>query len=246
MNKRNKNESLRLTHPKVIIVEGADEVNIFEELLNNLNLQANFQIINADGKGNFPNILKTIMRDPGRHNLLSIGLIRDADKNASATFQSTCSALINAKLPKPNTPLQLVGNKPKVAILILPGDNKIGMLEDVCLASVKDTPTMACVENYFTCLEKNLVKLPHNQAKASVGAFLSSMAWLEIAHFEHLQKHLGDYLPELPKTPTPAKISAFLAAHSKPNLSLGIAAKKGYWNFNHPAFAQLKQFLQLL
>ena len=43
-----------------------------------------------------------------------------------------------------------------------------------------------------------------------------------------------------------ARIHAFLASRQDPELRLGEAAQRGYIPWNHPAFAQLAQFLQSL
>ena len=42
------------------------------------------------------------------------------------------------------------------------------------------------------------------------------------------------------------KSNCSLASRYKPDLDLGIAAKEGYWQMDHPAFAQVKQFLRTL
>ena len=122
------------------------------------------------------------------------------------------------------------------------------MLEDLCLESVADDPAMPCLEEYFRCLEEQLEAgaFPSNPSKARVRAFLTSMEWLEEAHFEYLQKHLGEYLSELPDAPSVAKVHAFLASRYKPDLDMGIAAKEGYWRLDHPAFALAKRFLSML
>jgi hypothetical protein len=132
--------------------------------------------------------------------------------------------------------------------MILPGDGREGMLEDLCLESVADDPAIPCLEEHFRCLEEQLEAgaFPGNPSKARVRAFLASMEWLEEAHFEYLQEHLEEHLSELPDAPSVAKIHAFLASRYKPDLDLGIAAKEGYWQLDHPAFAQVKQFLSTL
>jgi hypothetical protein len=120
------------------------------------------------------------------------------------------------------------------------------MLEDLCLESVSEDPAMLCVDEYFRCLEERLEMLPRNPSKARVRGFLASMEWLEEAHFEYLQRRLGEYLPELPDAPSVAKTHTFLASRYKPDLDMGIAAQAGYWRFDHPAFEQAKRFLSTL
>lgn len=43
-----------------------------------------------------------------------------------------------------------------------------------------------------------------------------------------------------------ARLHAFLASRQEPDLRLGEAAQKGYWNFEHPAFTDVRTFLTQL
>jgi hypothetical protein len=43
-----------------------------------------------------------------------------------------------------------------------------------------------------------------------------------------------------------ARLHAFLASRAIPDLRLGEAAQKGYWNWQHPIFEPIKMFLQQL
>ena len=49
-----------------------------------------------------------------------------------------------------------------------------------------------------------------------------------------------------PKNLTKARAQAYLASREEPGLSIGVAAQKGYWNFEHPAYAEVKAFLKTL
>jgi len=236
-----------ITKPKLLLVEGKDEVELFDKLLTDLGL-ADIDIWDIMGKTRFRENIEALPRLSGFDRVTSVGIVTDADKQPKGAFDSICDALEAAGLPRPTTRLQSVGDAPQVAIMILPGREAPGMLEDLCLESVADDPAMPCLEEYFRCLEEQLEAgaFPGNPSKAVVRAFLASMEWLEEAHFEYLQEHLEEYLPELPDAPSVAKVHAFLASRYKPNLDLGNAAKKGYWQLDHPAFAQVKQFLSTL
>jgi hypothetical protein len=236
-----------ITKPKLLLVEGKDEVELFDKLLTDLGL-ADIDIWDIMGKTKFRENIEALPRLSGFDRVTSVGIVTDADKQPKGAFDSICDALEAAGLPRPTTPLQSVGDAPQVAIMILPGREAPGMIEDLCLESVADDPAMPCLEEYFRCLEGQLEAgvFPGNPSKAVVRAFLASMEWLEETHFEYLQEHLEEYLPELPNAPSVAKVHAFLASRYKPNLDLGNAAKKGYWRLDHPAFAQVKQFLGTL
>ncbi|MDY7012535.1 MAG: DUF3226 domain-containing protein [Cyanobacteriota bacterium] len=49
-----------------------------------------------------------------------------------------------------------------------------------------------------------------------------------------------------PKNMAKAKIHAFLASQTRPDLRLAEAAEKGVWNWNSPVFSRLKQFLSAI
>ena len=48
------------------------------------------------------------------------------------------------------------------------------------------------------------------------------------------------------RRPDKARAHAWLAAKPDPHVSVGVAAQKGYWNFDHDAFADLRAFLTQL
>ena len=56
----------------------------------------------------------------------------------------------------------------------MPGDFKKGMLEDLCLRTVKDHPALKCAEAFIECALK-LNYPPKNIAKAKAQAFLAVM-----------------------------------------------------------------------
>ena len=164
-----------IEQPHVIVVEGDDEVRFFGEFVKYLGLRY-AQIVCAHGKDNLPGFIKALPLAPGFSMVDYLSVIRDADTDRDAAFQSVCGALYSAQLQVPDklmvpTPTE---PKPSVAVLILPGDDLQGMLEDLCLNAVAQDPAMKCVDGYFLCLKENGHVLPANMAKARAHAFLSS------------------------------------------------------------------------
>ena len=49
-----------------------------------------------------------------------------------------------------------------------------------------------------------------------------------------------------PKNMSKSRAHAFLSSREDPEVQLGIAAEKGYWNFDHNAFDPLKDLLRML
>lgn len=49
-----------------------------------------------------------------------------------------------------------------------------------------------------------------------------------------------------PRNLSKSRVHAFLSSREEADVQLGIAAEKGYWNFDHPAFDPLKNLLRVL
>jgi hypothetical protein len=164
----------RITEPKQLIVEGADAVYFFRALLKHLDLTG-IQIQNFGGIGELRAFLKALCNAPDFLTLVtSVGIVRDAETDASAAFQSVCSALNGANLTIPQQPMTPIGDSPQVNVLILPDATTSGMLETLCLRTVENDPVMECIEQYFNCIKQRRGILPTNMPKAKVQAFLAS------------------------------------------------------------------------
>ena len=157
----------------VLLVEGNDEFNFFGHLLKKYGF-SNTEIRVYSGKDNFPRILLGLKADPGFQNVLSLGIVRDADTDAQEAFKSVCGELKGNKLTVPKAPFLSYGSNPKITVAILPDGKSPGMIEDVCLQAVKDDTAMYCVEEYFKCLKNKSVALPKNMSKAKLQVFLGS------------------------------------------------------------------------
>ena len=60
---------------------------------------------------------------------------------------------------------------------------------------------------------------------------------------------IDDYFACVPASvhrPEKARAQAWLATKPDPHVSVGVAAKKGYWNLGHAVFADLRNFLVAL
>lgn len=196
--------------PVLLIVEGKEDELFFKALIGYLKLD-NIQVSAVGGKVQMPDNVRVLKNEQKfLDNVLSLGIVRDADMSTDSTFQSICSLLERANLPVPRRLLQpssgsiSVGN-PRVSIMIVPVGESFGMLEDICLQSVADDDVIPCVNKYFDCMPK---------------------------------KHESHVIPK-------AKLQVYLAA-KKPELRLGEAAKAGYWNWEHPVFGPMKDFLRQL
>lgn len=164
-----------ITEPVLLLAEGKQDARFFQALAKHIGLK-NIQIEEGGGIYQLPQALKALKNRSGFANVTSLGIARDAETNANAAFRSVCGALETMKLPIPDMPLKAASGVPRVTIMILPlGDgNTSGILEDVCLSSVEDTPVMECVNAYFECLRTDNVTLSHEMSKAKIQVYLSA------------------------------------------------------------------------
>jgi hypothetical protein len=165
--------AVELTKPNILIVEGREEELFFGALIEHLGLQ-NIQIMPIGGKEQLRRNLKALARSPSFAKVVSLGIVRDANANPSAAFQSVRDALQAVNLPAPDRPLVPTGRKPQVTVMIVPEGDAPGMLEDLCLGSVQSDPASLCVEQYFQCLQQRGLPMPHNMPKARIQVFLAS------------------------------------------------------------------------
>lgn len=166
-----------ITAPKLLLVEGVDEVRLFGALAKNIGLDDDVQIRGYGGRNALRRLLANIWRVPGYPGLESLGIVMDADDSAASAEDRIRGALSAAGLPVPAAPLRSAGDEsPKTCYLILPPNGETGALEDVCLASVAEDPAIDCVEDYFDCVERTPSGGPRAiwASKARVHAFLSS------------------------------------------------------------------------
>lgn len=163
-----------ITQSKLVVVEGDDDKNLLVALIEHLGLTG-IQIIPCVGKGEIPDKIMAIRKTSDFENkVASLGVVRDADEDSENTFRSVCDALRKAGLSVPSKPLTVASGTPRVIVMIWPCDRNKGTLEDVCLQSVAELSEIACVSQYFECLQKQSIVLPGNLSKAKVQAFLAS------------------------------------------------------------------------
>lgn len=165
--------TIEILKENLVLVEGHDEELFFEALVRHMGINS-IQVLPIAGKDNLRPNLKMLVVSPRFSEVVSLGIVRDANNNPEGAFQSVCGALEIVNLPVPRVALLPTGRGPQVTIMILPDGNTPGMLEDVCLRTVGEDPAMFCVEEFFKCLQKRNVSMPRNNSKARVQVFLGS------------------------------------------------------------------------
>ena len=190
-----------------LLVEGNDQRNFFECFCQHLSLEG-IEVHDFGGTGELSGFLSAFVMIPGFNTVAALGIVRDAEENATSAFQSVQSALRKAELLPPDRPRQLSAGTPAVAALVLPGDDEDGMLETLLCRTIADQPENTCIDAFFECIE--------NRTNVSV------------------------------KRPDKSHAYAFLSTKEHPQTSVGVAAKKGYWNLDHNAFSEVRDFLTKL
>lgn len=169
-------DKIEIKSNKLLLVEGNDDQNFFQKLMQEILLD-DIQIISMGGKDGFktPNF-KSVINIPGFREVKSLGIIRDADNNADNVFRGICAVLKECGLPEPTQPIQITSTSFKVGILIIPPNIGKGQIEDLCLSSLKEYSEMECIDNYFKCLKNKLPtdRFPKELSKAKIQAFLAS------------------------------------------------------------------------
>lgn len=196
---------------KLLIGEGIEEVRFFNKLLEHMQIN-DIQVAHYEGKDHnkLSNFLETLAQKRNFHNLVSIGITRDADENlAKSAFDSICGVLKKIERHKFTVPKainEFSHGQPKIGIFVMPDCHGLGMLEDLCLASITNDPIVHCVDNFLACIETE-GRIPSNKSKARIQAWLATHPKIRLLaeaaeagywNFEHTAfNKLKDFLQKL-------------------------------------------------
>ena len=167
----------RIDTDTLLLVEGRDEVNLFNALVDhNLGDEAVIQVIDAGGVNKFPGNLRTI-RDLARSRspLRSIGVVRDADHDAGGAFRSVCDHLLNVGYTPPAAHGEFSDTMPSIGVFIVPDGSEPGAIETLCRRSVKGTEVARCTDEYMQCLRDHDAMHSTNADKSFAHAYLAAM-----------------------------------------------------------------------
>lgn len=161
---------------RLLLVEGKEDQEFFIQLSYPSEPP---HILQYEGKDKLKNRLLQLIQDPNFKQITRIGIVRDADYGTDA-FQSVRTALKNAnansprQLPVPETVIEPSEGTPRVSVLILPSEERDGMLEDLVLDALKEDTVMSCVDDFFTCLTDRKVEIVQERlSKARVRVFIT-------------------------------------------------------------------------
>ena len=167
----------RIRSDRLLLVEGKDEVNLFDALMKHcLDAEPPVQVIDAGGKDQFPKnlrVLHTLAR--ARPSLRAIGVVRDADEDASAAFQSVCDHLRNVGYQPPPVHAGFSDTEPAIGVFIVPDGEAPGAVETLCRRSKVDDDVSGCVDEYMRCLHEHGAMRSTNDDKTFAHAYLAAM-----------------------------------------------------------------------
>ena len=213
---------IQIKKKKLLLVEGKDEISFFEVLLKKMRIEENVQPIECKGKDQFENFLPEIMKIPGFDNVISIAVIQDADENSQAAFQRIHTVLKNNNLDPPRTTgsFQSITTQTEYSI------------EKVGIFIIPDGINKGNLESL--CLS-TILEL--NSIKECFDSFIKCVKQ---------KTPFSNNRYEEPKNTYKAYSRAFLSTMEKDTPSLGVAAKKSYWNLDSEKLKPLSDFLRKL
>ena len=167
------NRLKKIEQPKLILVEGKEDVGFFTKLLDSMAI-SNYYVRPVYGKDNFLKSLPALPKIRGFSRLTHFTIIRDKDRNNA--FKSVTNSIKKMGHEPPSKHGTFTNGKPRIGVFIMPGETIEGtMLEDLCLKTVEGQPRMRCVNKFTTCVNE-LSDPPRNMPKSKVLAFLASQA----------------------------------------------------------------------
>lgn len=166
--------AIDITKSKQLLVEGKDAVVIIRQMNAYLGI-TDIEIQNFGGVNDLTNFLDVFTKNSNFKRVArSVGIIRDAETNASGAFQSVCTSLGKFGLSQPRNPQIKTNSVPEISVFILPDSNTAGSLESLLLRSVSTDPNFKCINEYFDCIQQQSGSLPAPIDKARVLAYLAT------------------------------------------------------------------------
>jgi hypothetical protein len=157
---------------KIVFCEGKDDVAVVRGLAKHLGL--NIEVESFDGKNKLATLLRSLSTRPdfAQQKVAAMAILRDADTDANAAFASVRDALRQNHFEPPAADGTFSESTTRVGVFIV-GVNGRGMIEDVCLNSVRDQPEFSCVGDYFDCIAKKSPRRSFS-SKAQVRVWMAS------------------------------------------------------------------------
>lgn len=155
-----------INQPRLLLVEGNDDRNFFNVMLKHCD-RDDIQVLSFDGVDKLRGYLSALVATPGWQQVVSLGIVRDAENDAESASASVHGAVANAGL-------QMDGSAPRVSLLVLPDGESPGMLETLLCDSFADSPINDCINEFLACSTERAGANVKRMAKARAHAYLAT------------------------------------------------------------------------
>lgn len=144
-------EGISFSEPHLILVEGGDDQAVIAAMIRHEEVDG-FRVHNMTGNSTWASRLAVIVKDSSfQDNVRSLGLVKDADTNPRATWDSCVGVLGALNLPVPTAVVTLARGNCSTVILVVPDNQSNGAIEELCFRAF-DTSRLECVERYMACI----------------------------------------------------------------------------------------------
>ncbi len=150
--------SQEIKQPIIIAVEGADYFHFLMSQLDGPPEFENVQLLDfggVSGLSSWLTVFKSL--DQSRVTVEKLGVIRDAEADATGAAEHVKSCLRSSGYPVPSGPDEIATavNMPSTSFLIVPVDQQSGCLEDACLNALVDEEMVPCAETFLACVDRS-------------------------------------------------------------------------------------------
>ena len=155
----------------LVLCEGKEDLLVMETLAREAGIGAKLKFEDYGGESNLRKYLVNLKARPEfkRGELSRILVTRDADANHADAWAAVKGAILSAFSCEPSTPgaWMPTGDGPQIAAWIIPGNNRPGMIETLCLESAraKAPDVFACLDSFVSCLAGIHGETPHEKAR---------------------------------------------------------------------------------
>lgn len=158
---------ISINQPRLLLVEGNDDRNFFNVMIKHCD-RDDIQVLSFDGADNLRGYLSALVASSGWQQVISLGIVRDADNDAESARASVRGAVENAGL-------QMDGSAaPRVSLLVLPDGERPGMLETLLCDSFADSRLNDCIDEFFACCAERAGVSVRRMEKARAHAYLAT------------------------------------------------------------------------
>lgn len=209
----------RIRQPAQLVVEGKDAYNFFGAFIENLEL-VDIQVQNFGGVTDLSGFLDAFVKAPGFEAVSSIGIVRDAERRAED------DPPVEARPSPASSAFRSVQSSLRRFGLPVP-ERPMERAGKVRTVSVFILPGDAGDGMLETLLGRTFAGTDVDRC---IGRFLQCTA------------DSGNPV----QRPEKARVHAYLSTMPHPHVSVGVAAQRGYWDFDHEAFDGVRRFLMVL